>query len=377
MLLTHESHEKGNGMLRAIRYLSLLGLLATAVGIHAQSTTKIPKVPKNWDVITGAGRSEGDTDTPVQKAQADAQYFVIERQIPGSNATYELHFVLTRDEIYTPVGIRKPKGKGPFPVILISAGDGYDGVAKVERMLRTEKPMMDRMIARGYAVASAGYRNEIPKAYNSMDRSKNTFDDISGGGRTLKSTPTLDSDDYISLIQHLQVLPWVRKNGVGTFGVSHSGELMMKAASVIDFGAAVSVEGAAHEFLAVDTDRAPRGGPDGQTMMLNDEQSVARLADKEKAMARIRNIHTPFLHLGRDQDHLQGIFRTVHEWMLEAGKNSRWISYDHYIHGYAFGRNAEGVYAPDEVQEQSFQIVMAFFDKYLKGTDASLTPAAR
>ena len=65
-----------------------------------------------------------------------------------------------------------------------------------------------------------------------------------------------------------------------------------------------------------------------------DIELARRNADKAKAMERIRRISTPILHIGRDQDHLQGIFKLAHEWMLEAGKDSTWVSFDHPDHGY-------------------------------------------
>lgn len=125
------------------------------------------------------------------------------------------------------------------------------------------------------------------------------------------SNPTLDSDDYIAIIQYLQSLPYVDADAVGTYGVSHSGELMLKAASQITFGAAVPNEGAAHEFLGVDTGpSAPRVGTEIQHQ---DIEVVRKNARKPEAMARIARIRTPFLHLGRDDDHLQGIFKLTHE----------------------------------------------------------------
>jgi glutamate-1-semialdehyde aminotransferase len=84
-------------------------------------------------------------------------------------------------------------------------------------------------------------------------------------------------------------------------------------------------------------------------------------------MERIRRINTPILHIGRDHDHLQGIFKLAHEWMREAGKDSTWMSFDHPDHGYPLVyRKADGSYAPDPVQQQAIDAFMAYFDKKLK-----------
>jgi hypothetical protein len=221
------------------------------------------------------------------------------------------------------------------------------------------------MLKRGYVVAFANYRNEIPEMYNKIERTKNMEDTISGGARVLKSTPTLDSDDYIALIEQMQALPFVRHDDVGTIGVSHSGELQAKAAAQITWGAGVLIEGASYEFLAVDTSKAPR--KEG-VMHLEDPNLVKQIADKPKAMERIRRMKTPFLHLGRDRDHLQGVFRTLYDWMAEAGhKDNNWVSADHAVHGYGFlYRKDDGSYAPDDVQKKNFELWMSFFDKHLK-----------
>ena len=85
-------------------------------------------------------------------------------------------------------------------------------------------------------------------------------------------------------------------------------------------------------------------------------------------MERIRRIDTPMLHLARDGDHLQGIFKLAHEWMLEAGKDSTLASFDHPSHGYPYiYRKPDGSYRPEPMQLEAFALFMAFFDRHLKG----------
>lgn len=245
-------------------------------------------------------------------------------------------------------------------------GNGARGMKQVERLVEALGPMQEEMIKRGYVVAYAEYRNEIPYLYEQLDGpSKNLADNISGGQRVLKSNPTLDSDDFISILQYLQTLPYVDPDAVGAFGVSHSGELILKAAAEYTFGAGVPNEGASHEFLGVDT--GPDAPREGTEIQYRDVETVKKhIKDVAKAKERIGRIETPILHLGRDDDHLQGIFRLVHDWMVEAGKDSTWVSFDHPDHGYAFIRRKDGKYEPDSIQRQSFELVMEFFDKHLK-----------
>jgi hypothetical protein len=181
-------------------------------------------------------------------------------------------------------------------------------------------------------------------------------------GRVRLSSPALDSNDLGAVIRYLQTLPYVRAGAIGAMGVSHGGEMIMKCAAEMSFGAGVVIEGASHEFLVVDTGPSvPRRNGEIQ---YNDIEAVRANADKKRAMERIARINTPMLHLGRDQDHLQGIFKLVHEWMLEAGKDSTWASFDHPDHGYPFiYRGANGAYRPDPIQVEAFAVIMDFFDR--------------
>lgn len=308
-------------------------------------------------------RGMGNAPPPILPPHA----YTITKPVTGSDNPVELTFVLTRDEAYVAIGLRRPKGNGPFPAILMSAGNGAGGMPSVERGVERLAPMVDRMVARGYVVAYAEPRNEIPDLYNKIARAENLPDSVSGGQRTLKSAPTLDSDDFISMIQYLQSLPYVDNDAVGAFGVSHSGELILKAASEITFGCGVPNEGAANEFLEIDIGpSAPRKAAEIQ---FQDEALVRQRADKAKAMERIRRIKTPMLVMGRDGDHQQGVFKLTYTWLKEAGKDATWVTFDHPVHGYAFlYRQQDGSFRPDAIQEKAWDVYMTFFDKHLKHT---------
>ncbi len=296
--------------------------------------------------------------------------YTLTSRIPGCDSPVEIRLVLTRDELYVPIAIRKPDGDGPFPVITMGRGNGHGGVAHVVQQVQRLSLMQDRMIERGYVVAYVNYRNEVPHLYETTPRSHNLPDDISGEVRTLKSAPTLDSDDFIATLRYLGTLDYVDAARIGAVGVSHGGEIILKAAAETTFACGVVIEGASHEFLGVETGpRAPRKGGELQYQNIED---VRRNADRKAAMERIRRIETPMLHVGRDTDHLQGIFQLAHEWMKEAGNDSTWASFDHSDHGYPFiYRSPDGAYRPDPVQSQAFELFMRFFDAHLKHRDQS------
>ncbi|MDE3135498.1 MAG: hypothetical protein KGL59_02900 [Acidobacteriota bacterium] len=300
--------------------------------------------------------------------------YTITKPVRGSEIPADYTFVLTRDEIYVPIAVRKPQGGGPFPVITMASGNGRGAMPHVEQFVDDLAPMQDRMIARGFVVASINYRNEIPHLYETRgEGARNLPDSVSGDRRTLKSSPTLDHEDFIAIVRYLKSLPFVDPEGIGGIGVSHSGEIILKASSEYPLGAGVCIEPAAHEFLTVDTGpKAPRKGTEIQ---YNDVNLVRKNASKAAAMKRIRPIRTPILFLGRDKDHLQGIFRLAYEWMRQAGKNATWRTFDHPVHGYPFVyRQPDGSEQPDVIQSEAFEIFMEFFERHLKRRPA---PARR
>jgi dienelactone hydrolase len=296
-------------------------------------------------------RAQLSTGKPPAESIPPHGYVIASKPLKGTDTPADYTFVLTRDELYVPIIVRKPKGNGPFPAVTMGWGEGREGMKKAERLAESLTQMQDRMIARGYVVATVNYRNEVPYAYEQSKPPQNLPDSISGERRMLKSGPTLDHEDLIAIIRYLQSLPYVDKNGVGAMGVSHSGEMIMKASSEYTFGAGVCIEPADHEFLTVD----------------NDAEVVRKNANKAEAMERIRRISTPILIFGRDTDHLQGIFKLTYEWMKEAGKDVQWASFDHPTHGYVFIMNQpDGSYKPDEIQQKAFAIFMNYFDQHLK-----------
>jgi hypothetical protein len=111
--------------------------------------------------------------------------------------------------------------------------------------------------------------------------------------------------------------------------------------------AAVASEPAAHEFLALTPDDTAFVNTETQLrnieeMRMAEVEKVRGRIDMDIATARIAPIDTPFLVMGRDEDHLQGIFRTSYDLLAEAGKDAEWVSYDHDFHGYVFPVRGRG-----------------------------------
>ena len=132
--------------------------------------------------------------------------YIISKPVPGSDIPADYTFVLTRDEIYVPIAVRKPKGSGPWPAIIMGRGNGRGGLPLVEEKVVLYSTMQDKMLARGYVVVYVNYRNEIPYHYETRNPAKNVADDIANEGRTLKSTAIVDHDDLQTAIRYVRAL---------------------------------------------------------------------------------------------------------------------------------------------------------------------------
>jgi hypothetical protein len=135
--------------------------------------------------------------------------------------------------------------------------------------------------------------------------------------------------------------------------------------------AGVASEPANHEFLDLRLgDAAPvnpgTGLRDIEEMQMQDPVWVRARANLPLARERIAPIDVPILVMGRDSDHLQGIFRLSYELLGEGGKDAEWVSWDHPLHGYLFPSVAEGPGHPDQTQVRAIDRTIAFLDRYMK-----------
>jgi dienelactone hydrolase len=299
----------------------------------------------------------------------DPEHVVVREAVAGSPFSVDLMYVEMADGAYIPIGMRKPDGGGPFPLVLFATGNGGGGMAMLRDHIQTKSWTQDELLKAGYAVAWMRYRAEVDYAYDKIGKL------IQSGRqhRQLFNRGPLEYEDAIAVAEYAKTLPYIDGDRLGYIGVSHGGEMAFKIASEYHgFKAFVASEPAAHEFLRLKPDETAHIDP--KTGLLNVEKMLMRETAKVRpritedvARARVAPIDTPFFVQGRDSDELQGIFRVSYDLLNEAGKNAIWQSYDHDLHGFIFPvRGSDSAYAPDQVQHRAFADTLAFFDKYLK-----------
>ncbi|MFQ5967501.1 MAG: alpha/beta hydrolase family protein [Acidimicrobiia bacterium] len=294
------------------------------------------------------------------------EHSVTTESIAGS--TVHLIHVETMDGLYAPIGLRKPPGEGPFPIVLLASGNGGGGMAWIRDALLNSGYIMGRLLGEGYACAWLRYRSEVELGYHLGGKLVRD----TRQGRDLFNRSPLEYEDEIAIIEFVKTLSFVDPDRVALIGMSHGGEMVLKITSEYH-GAAVAVasEPAAHEFLALDPDETAFVDASTQlrnieSMQMRQVEKVRERIDTEVAAARISSIETPLLVMGRESDHLQGIFRATYELLAEAGKDVEWVSYDHTLHGYVFPvRGADGAYEVDETQTTAIEGVLSYLARYL------------
>jgi dienelactone hydrolase len=299
----------------------------------------------------------------------DPDRVAITEPVPGSDYPVHLMYVELIDGVYAPIGVRYPRGQGPFPIVLFARGNGGGGMAVVREFTRNSSWTQEQFLAAGYAVAWLRYRAEVDYVY---DRVGKLVQDIRQGRQLLNRGP-LEYEDVISIAEFVKKLPQIDAERIGYMGVSHGGEMALKMASEYrGFRALVASEPASHEFLRLRPDDTARVDPrtgllNVEKMLMREPQKVRARITEDVARARIAPIETPILVQGRDSDELQGIFRVTYDLLHEAGKPARWATYDHPVHGFVYvRRNDAGAYAPDPTQVQAVRDSIAFFDEHMK-----------
>ena len=192
-------------------------------------------------------------------------------------------------------------------------------------------------------------------------------------GMEVMNRSPLEFEDEVAILDTSRRHPQIDAGNLGHVGVSHAGEMLFKLAFRYPgmFRAGVASEPANHEFLDLRlSDAAPvnpeTGLRDIEEMQLQDPAWVRSRANLPLARERIAPIDLPILVMGRDGDHLQGVFRLSYELLEEGGKDAEWVSWDHPLHGYLFPLAAGRGRRPTRSRRVAVDAIIAFLDRYLK-----------
>ncbi len=285
----------------------------------------------------GAGGTGWNTGEPL---------FVAE--VAGSTRPAAYYLAESRDGLYVPYVLRTPADEGRFPFVFVAYGNGGGGIGWLRQWVHGRPYIMERLLAAGYACGWGRYRTEVELGFN---RGGPLMVEGRQGMEVMNRSP-LEFEDELAILEHVGRHPRVDPANLGHVGVSHAGEMLFKLASRYPgrLRAGVASEPANHEFLGLRLDDAAPADPqtglrDIEELQLQDPAWVRARTDLPLARERIAPIDVPILVMGRDGDHLQGIFRVSYELLTESGKDAEWVSWDHPLHGYVLPRADAGAAA--------------------------------
>jgi len=294
---------------------------------------------------------------------------VMVQPVEGSGRPARIYLAPTLDGLYTPYALRTPADEGVFPFVFLAYGNGGGGIPWLLSRLRTHGYIMEQLLRAGYACAWGRYRTEVELGYHNggplvVDHRQ---------GMELMNRGPLEFEDELAILRHVAAHPQVDAERLGHVGVSHAGEMLFKLASrypgVVRAG--VACEPANHEFLSLTIDDSAFIDPSTglrniEEMQMREPARVRARIDEALALERIAPIDLPVLVMGRDDDHLQGIFRVSYDLLKAAGKDATWVSWDHPLHGYIFPEaGPEGTPLVDQTQERAIAGIIEFLNRHL------------
>ena len=226
-------------------------------------------------------------------------------------------WIKARDGVYIAAAVRKPKGAGPFPaVVMFHGAPGGRGMDQLIGWSRGDHggPVWERFLQEGWVVVVADYR---------------------GGDWELMNSPspklTTAIDDGISVVDYVQNLPYVDRANVSVYGVSLGGNLAMFLASrVPTLHAVVAGAPAPIWFLGY------RMLPDGSR-----PDFAKTPPDAAVSKTNIEPIKVPVLILVGTEDRLLPLDIVLHDELAKQGKSVRLEIFEHGYHDFVLGNQGQ------------------------------------
>lgn len=252
---------------------------------------------------------------PGSKSALPHEKFI--RVVSESVSPVQQIYIKTKDGLYVAAALRKPKGDGPFPAVIIF--HGAPGGRGMEQLVGWSKgatggPVWERFLQEGFVVAVADYR----------------------GGPRLPGQPAAGQityiDDGVAVVDYVRSLPYVDTNRINLYGASMGGGLVLGIISRTTVNAAILGAPAPMMFLGMTMPpAAPGTSPTGP-----DRFKDAKV-DTEIAHKNIEPIKTPILILVGTADSLLPADRILHDLLAQAGKSVRMEIYEDAYHDFCLG----------------------------------------
>lgn len=243
--------------------------------------------------------------------------------------------------------IRKPAGPGPFPVIVWMHG-GKNSKQNTINSGKSQRPPIEELVKRGWAVYSANYRPAEKIAIY-----------------------PIEFDDTVKAVEAARALPFADPKRVGYMGHSHGAQVGTRVVSRVDLSGAVILAPAAMDFIEIKKAMKANVKLVGilSKMLADLEQKYgAPMEEVAKDPAKYgytsgiteaAQVRCPMLiESGRDDDNSPpSVIEAYVKALRAAGKHVETYQPDHGPHGFYFG-NPQIPETPEATR-----LAVAFFKK--------------
>ena len=237
------------------------------------------------------------------------------RVVREKDSPVERVYVKAKDGLYVAAALRKPKGPGPFPVLIHFHGaPGGRGVEKLVDWSSgsTGGPVWERFLQEGFVVVVSDYRR-VPGPNGIVEPS---------------GIPNLSGfvDDGMAVVDYVRALPYVDAGRINLYGVSLGGDLVASLSARTKVHAAILGAPAPFNFLGA---MLP---PPGDRDRLKPPQANPEVADKNVAA-----VQCPVLIFAGTADSLLPMDRDLHDRLAAAGKQVWMEVYQDGYHDFVMG----------------------------------------
>jgi dipeptidyl aminopeptidase/acylaminoacyl peptidase len=235
------------------------------------------------------------------------------RVVSEADSPVQQVYIKAKDGLYIGAAIRKPKGDGPFPALIMFHGaPGGRGMEQLVGWARGDHggPVWERFLREGFVLIVADYR---------------------GGDRNTMNAPSSNGlitaiDDGMSVIDHARSLSYVDGARISVYGVSLGGNLAMFLASKIPTLHTV-VAGAPAPIWFLGYNVPADGRRDPASMQVN----------PAAAQTNIPPIQAPILIQVGTEDRLLALDTVLHDQLIAHSKRVRMEVYEHGYHDFVLG----------------------------------------
>jgi dipeptidyl aminopeptidase/acylaminoacyl peptidase len=266
-------------------------------------------------IIGAVARADITRHAGSQEALPDRKYVHV---VSEADSPVMQTWIKAKDGVYIAAAVRKPKGNGPFPALVMFHGaPGGRGMDQLVGWSRGDHggPVWERFLQEGYVVVVADYRGGD---WNQMNKPSS-------------SGLVTAIDDGITVVDYVQNLAYVKRADVSVYGVSLGGNLAMFLASRVPTVRAV-VAGAPAPIWFLGAKLNPDGSrPDFDKMQF----------DPATVRENIAPIRMPVLIIVGSEDRLQPLAITLHDELARQGKAAHLEIFEHGYHDFVLGNQGQ------------------------------------